>query len=83
MKARWALRANIPFIHHRGIMLGDKAWYLKYDMLSVFELLNQYINYNLQLSGPPRAGSGTNADIFSDPPARVDQLKIFTLNQKD
>jgi len=61
-------------------MLGDKACYLKYDMLPIFEQLNQNTNFNLQLSGPPRSGSGTGENIFSCHPARAEWLKVFTVN---
>jgi hypothetical protein len=49
-------------------MLCGKECYLKYDMLPIFEQLNQNMNFNLQLSGLPRTGSGTSENIFSGPP---------------
>jgi hypothetical protein len=49
-------------------------------MLPIFEQLNQNMNFNLQLSGLPRMGSGTGKNIISGPPARAEWLKVFTVN---
>jgi len=49
-------------------------------MLPVFEQVNQNTNFNLQLSGPPRTGSGTSKNIFSGPQAWADRLQVFTVN---
>ena len=62
-------------------MLGDKGFYLKYNMLPIFEHLNQNMNTNLKLSRPPKATSGSGEKIFSGRSAK--SLHSKSLKQKE